>query len=98
MVEERVELTAEQFFDGDVHVARVIGTMALQHRDHGTLLPRSFAGDPDGWHRLLTRIGEPLLAYASRTPDLDAYEDLAIKLRARRALELYAHWFTEIAE
>lgn len=73
---------------GDTYLAHVIGSMALKYRD-GSGYPGNMTEEE--WHDILTRIAEPLLAYARRKfigPDEDR-----LYLEAKKALLLFAEHF-----
>lgn len=91
----RAEFLPEEWWNGDKHLAHLIGSMALLHRDIGNTYPSEL--EADEWHRILTRIGEPLLAYAAHDTDVD---DLAPQRRAaaKQALELFSHWFDKFCD
>lgn len=85
----RTEFRPEEWWNGDTYLARIIGSMALLHRDIGNTHPESVS--PDEWKSILTRIGEPLIAYAQ---DCDLSEgDKERRMAAKTALELFANWF-----
>lgn len=79
---------AEDAWNGDVYLTGVIGTMALNLRDHGSAYPDSLTLDE--WKDILTKIGEPLVAYATaKTQDPNSVNPGL----ARDALRLFAEWF-----
>jgi hypothetical protein len=81
------------WWNGDTYLAGVIGTMALRHRDSGTGYPQAMTVEE--WKDTLTKIGEPLVAYADgkfEAADVDAERVLAEN--ARGALILFARHFT----
>lgn len=90
----RTEFKAEEWWNGHAHLARVIGSMALNHRDLGQTYP-AFLTVAE-WHRILTGIGEPLMAYANGIDDLEGYEER--RRAAQEALELFAQWFDQFTD
>lgn len=76
-------------WNGDTYLAGLVGTMALNLRDHGSSYPEHVTTDE--WHEILTKIGEPLVAYAkAKFTDLDTPE---VHADARDAWRLFAEWF-----
>ena len=88
-MQPRADFLPEQWWNGHAHLAHQIGSMALQHRDMGNGFPEHMTHD--AWKELLTRIGEPLMAYAARIDDLEGAGER--KAAARDALELFTNWF-----
>jgi hypothetical protein len=85
----RADFLPEQWWNGHAHLAHQIGSMALQHRDMGNGFPSELTHAE--WQAILTRIGEPLMAYATRIDDLEGAGER--KSAARDALELFTNWF-----
>lgn len=85
----RADFKAEDFWNGHAYLAHQIGSMALQHRDVGHSYP---AGLTHGeWQDVLTRIGEPLMAYAAGIDHDEGVQER--QEAAKAALELFASWF-----
>ena len=89
-----VEFLPGEFLNGDQYLARQIGSMALQHRDLGSGFP--WEQTKESWKDILTRIGEPLLAYADGKDVEDPGRTDFKKLNddAKEAMKLFAEWFT----
>lgn len=86
---ERAMFKPEEWWNGNAHLAHLIGSMALQYRDMGNGYPVEL--ELAEWQGILTRIGEPLMAYAAGIDDLEgARERLSA---AKKAMELFASWF-----
>jgi hypothetical protein len=92
---DRVDFLPEEWWNGHAHLARVIASMALQHRDIGNTHPADLTKAE--WDDVLTRIGEPLLAYATEIDRFDG--DPGERLTAaRKGLELFASWFDKFCD
>jgi hypothetical protein len=78
-------------WNADTYLAGLIGTMALWHRDHGSTYPDGMTVGE--WHAILTKIGEPLVAYAN-----GKFTEKAAPLvtDAREALILFAQNFENL--
>jgi hypothetical protein len=86
---DRIEFRPEEWWNGNAHLARVIGSMALLHREISHRYPVHLT--PDEWNDILGRIGEPLMAYAAGINDLEGSGERI--QAAKTALELFANWF-----
>ena len=80
------------WWNGNSYLTGVIGQMALHHRDHGNGHPESLSWEE--WKDILTKIGEPLVAYAAAAADEKVTTELL--LNARQALNLFADWFDHL--
>jgi hypothetical protein len=87
-----VDFKPEEWWKGHAFLALQIGAMALQHRDIGNTYPEQLTHDE--WKNILTRIGEPLIAYAKGIDDYNG--SLARETAAKEALELFAQWFMHL--
>ena len=81
------DVTEEAWWNGDVHIAKLTGEMALKLRDSGHGHPEHVT--PDEWRDLLTKIGEPLAAYAAAGTSHTRDQVIG----ARVAFHLFADWF-----
>lgn len=82
----------QDWWNADQYLAGLIGTMALHLRDHGNGYPcqPEYMTEPE-WKDILTKIGEPLVAYAeAKRLDVNSPETTEA---ARDALRLFAEWF-----
>lgn len=87
------EFRAEEFQNGDVHLCRMIASMALAHRDYSVTYPDDL--DPQTWKAILTDIAGPLLAYADGkfTDSTTARDEAVLEANAKAAILLFADWF-----
>lgn len=77
------------FWCADTYLMHVIGSIAAKFRDDGTGYPSGMTEHE--WADILTRISDPLLAYADRT-SIGPEED-ELHAKAREALLLFAEHF-----
>lgn len=92
VADDIVVFTPEQFYNADVYLARVIGTMAAQFRASGSGYPSGL--EEDEWNAILDNIAGPLLAYAERKfDDMDYIDSLKLHKDAKTAMQLFAMWF-----
>lgn len=92
---DKLMFEPRQWWNGDVHLCRVIGTMALTHRDMGNCYPAEL--ELQEWRDILTRIGEPLLDYAQHFEDIGGITPER-RLAARDAMRLFAEWFEHLSD
>lgn len=81
----------QDWWSGDIYLTGLIGTMALHLRDHGNGHPSHMTLEE--WKDVLTKIGEPLLAYANGTFSQTRESSTALTADARAALVLFSNHF-----
>lgn len=80
------------WWNGNSYLTGLLGTVALHHRDHGNSHPEALSYEE--WRGILTKIGEPLVAYAEAAADEKVTTDQL--LAARAAIHLFADWFDHL--
>ena len=80
------------WWSGDTFLAKVIGEMTAKYRDDGVGYPAGMTVEE--WSSILTRISEPLIAYANDKFNVSTNaEEVALSTAAQDALRLFADHF-----
>lgn len=79
------------WWSADTHITAVIGELALRYRDKGSGYPGGMTEEE--WADILTRIGEPLIAYSRNKFQLVGDEEITLHEKAKEALLLFTEHY-----